>query len=116
MNARDFRLLSIRWLVPLPLWGSIVGPAVVAQSMAGQNHFVGSAQCAACHQDVASAQMSSEHARSLRKVTEIPGLAQALPLHFSDKDSRIQYRIESSNRPEVAFDLIAVKDQQAERL
>ena len=116
MNTRDFRHRSIRWLAPLSLWGSLIAPATAALPVVGRNDFAGSAQCAACHRDIASVQTTSEHARSLRKVAGIPGLAQALPLRFSDQDNGVEYRIERSNRPEFAFDLVAVKGQRTERL
>jgi hypothetical protein len=104
------------WILVTILLGLNVKLAAVAQSPAADSRFVGAAKCASCHSEIASVQMKSEHALTLRKVKTIPELLQALPLHFSDRANGVEYRLELSAKDESSLDLWSSKDRSTERL
>jgi Cytochrome c554 and c-prime len=80
------------------------------------DEFLGSQKCASCHSDIASVQLTSEHARTLRKMKAVPELLKALPLHFSDRAKAVEYRLEKSTLDASGLDLVASKDGSTERL
>ncbi len=104
------------WTLVTILLALSVNLAGAGQSLAADSGFVGSAKCATCHNEIASIQMKSEHALTLRKVKTIPVLLQALPLHFSDHSNGVEYRLEQSAQNESSLDLLSIKDRSTERL
>ena len=81
-----------------------------------ENNFVGSSQCTNCHENIASTQMETGHARTLRRVESIPKLLEATPLQFSDKQNNVKYRIERSSDKNFVLDLIATKENKTDRM
>ncbi len=91
-------------------------PSELRNSASVTSEYLGSAQCAQCHSDIASTQFLSDHARSVRKVDDISELVSVLPLAFADATNDVQYRLERSSRTEFPFDLVASKADRTERL
>lgn len=76
----------------------------------------GAGQCAACHQDIASRQLASDHAHTMMKVEDIPELMRALPVEHVDQASGIAYRMERSSAQPAGVDLVARMGTREETL
>ena len=109
-------LIKLAWILVTAFLFMAADLATAAQSSSASNDFVGSEKCASCHSEIASVQLKSEHARTLRKVRAVPELLQALPLNFSDKVNGVEYRLEKPAQNELGLDLLASKDQSEEKL
>ncbi len=59
-------------------------------------NFAGSERCATCHSEIASVQLRSDHALSVRQLKDVPQFIQALPLHFTDSANLVEYRFQRS--------------------
>ena len=77
---------------------------------------LGAGQCAACHIEIASRQMASDHAQTMMRVQDIPELMQALPVEHVDHASGVRYRVEHSAGPRSGVELVARKGAEEERL
>jgi hypothetical protein len=77
---------------------------------------VGAERCAACHSEIHSTQEKSDHARTLRRVSQLGELFEFLPLRFFDRTNTVDYRLERSLHPGFPVDLVATKNHHSERL
>src|SRR4030095_8325236 len=73
-------------------------------------------KCAPCHSEIYSTQQKSNHAQTLRRMSELCDLLGILPLDFHDQTNRVDYRIEKSRDSEFPVDLVATKNRHSERL
>src|SRR4030095_6128435 len=114
-----FRLFSGQavWMGVLSLAGSAaLGPTVRVQSRAEIEGFVGSKRCAECHRDIASVQLDSDHARTLRKTEALDELLKKAPVKFTNENNGVQYQLQRSTRPNGKLDLTASKDGRTDKL
>lgn len=99
---------------------AVIGQLCLAKSegqssSSGQNGYVGAARCAACHAAIVEAQQRSDHARTLRPITDLSELLARLPIRFVDHENSVRYRLERSTAG-TEMDLVAEKDASLERL
>lgn len=111
-----FLLGEAGWIGMLSLTGYAFGAAAGLQSQAKIDEFVGSNRCAECHRDIAAVQLGSDHARTLRRINDIPDLLKKIPLQFFDKNNAVQYQLRRSTLPNITLDLIASKSHRTEKL
>jgi hypothetical protein len=112
----DAMSLKVIWILFIAFLATEANLGGGAQRLFASDEFLGSQKCASCHSEIAAVQLTSEHARTLRKVKAVPELLKALPLHFSDRVKGVEYRLEKSALDESRLDLVASKDQSTERL
>jgi len=110
-----FLLFAAGWIgLPATARATIGAPRL--QSQARTEEFVGSKRCVECHRDIASVQLSSDHARTLRRVEAIPELVKKVPLQFLDENNSVEYQIQKSTPLNGTFNLVALKDHRNEKL
>ena len=96
-----------------PLSAALVFPSSPSDS---DSTDLGAGQCAACHLEIASRQMASDHAQTMMRVQDIPELMQALPVEHVDHASGVRYRVEHSAGPRSGVDMVARMGTKEERL
>ena len=96
-------------LLPVLLAAGLLPAALPSTSSPSDSESVdnGAGQCAACHQEIASRQLASDHAHTMMKVEDIPELMRALPVEHVDRDSGVRYRIERRAPQRPGVDLVA---------
>ena len=117
------RRLDIAWQASFRLWLVLIADGTLSvtllstsSSSDSDSGFVGTEQCAACHLEIASRQMASDHAQTMMRVQDIPELMQALPVEHVDHASGVRYRVEHSAGPRSGVELVARKGAEEERL
>ena len=95
---------------------SVSAAVFLAKQLPSEREYIGSDKCAACHADIAKIHAVSDHARTLRRVEQIPELLKQVPLSFRDPKHEVEYRLERSPEGEPGFDLVASKAGQSEKL
>jgi len=102
-------------LMIVAIGSSAVRESEDSRSSNSQNGYIGSARCAECHIEIGATQQRSDHAHTLRPMTDLSNLLRKLPIHFDDKENGVEYRLERSTGG-AAIDLVAQKNHRRERM